>query len=110
MIAITNTRDHAKVRVAVSKRLSIRLPLRTPCLSGPAGHGTYVALSLTKAGRTQRLTTEVEMSESNNMRSIDRAAGVVDRATRVGRQAIEDGYENVREYGEKSLDYIGQVG
>lgn len=50
------------------------------------------------------------MADTNRIRDLDSAAEAVQNAAETGRQALEDGYESVREYGEKSLDYVSQLG
>jgi hypothetical protein len=50
------------------------------------------------------------MADTNNVRDIDGAAEAVQHAASVGREALEEGYEAVREYGERSMDYAGQLG
>ena len=50
------------------------------------------------------------MADTNNTRDIDGATEAVQHAAAVGREALEEGYEAVREYGGKSLDYAGQLG
>jgi ElaB/YqjD/DUF883 family membrane-anchored ribosome-binding protein len=40
---------------------------------------------------------------------IDDASEAIKKATAEGGQALEDGYESVREYGEKSLDYAQEL-
>ncbi len=49
------------------------------------------------------------MADINSIRDIDGATEAVKNAAAAGRQAIEEGYEAAREYGEKSLDYAGDV-
>jgi hypothetical protein len=50
------------------------------------------------------------MADTNRIRDLDSASDAVQNAATAGRQALEEGYETVREYGEKSLDYVGQLG
>jgi len=50
------------------------------------------------------------MADTKGIRNIDEAAEAIQNATAAGRHAIEEGYEAVRDYGEKSLEYAGQVG
>lgn len=50
------------------------------------------------------------MADTNSIRDIDGAAEAVQRAGAAGRQALEERYETAREYGEKSLDLVGQLG
>ena len=40
---------------------------------------------------------------------MDDASEAIKKATAAGGQAVEDGYESVREYGEKSLDYAQEL-
>jgi len=49
------------------------------------------------------------MADSNSNRDIDGAAEAIQQVTDATRQAIEDGYETAREYGEKSLDYATEL-
>ncbi|MGO9450951.1 MAG: hypothetical protein ACLQDV_07880 [Candidatus Binataceae bacterium] len=49
------------------------------------------------------------MADTNSSRDIDGAAEAIDRASAAGRQALEEGYETAREYGEKSLDLVAQL-
>ena len=39
----------------------------------------------------------------------DSAADTVQNAAAAGRKALEEGYDNLREYGEKSLNYAGRL-
>ncbi|MGO9604581.1 MAG: hypothetical protein ACLQAT_14530 [Candidatus Binataceae bacterium] len=50
------------------------------------------------------------MADTNLNRDIDGAAEAIQRASAAGRQALEEGYETAREYGEKSIDLVGQLG
>ncbi len=50
------------------------------------------------------------MADTSSIRDIDGAAEAVQRAASAGRKAVEEGYETAREYGEKSLDLVGQLG
>jgi hypothetical protein len=43
------------------------------------------------------------------LHDIDSAADTVHNAASAGRKALEEGYENIREYGEKSLTYAGRL-
>jgi hypothetical protein len=44
-----------------------------------------------------------------DLRDLDGAAETVQQAAASGRKALEEGFESVREYGENSLDYLGQI-
>jgi ElaB/YqjD/DUF883 family membrane-anchored ribosome-binding protein len=39
----------------------------------------------------------------------DNAADAVHQAAAAGRKALEEGYDNLREYGEKSVNYAGRL-
>jgi len=41
---------------------------------------------------------------------IDDATDAIKKAASAGGQALGDGYDNVREYGEKTMDYAEQLG
>ena len=43
------------------------------------------------------------------LHDIDSAADTVHNAAAAGRKALEEGYDNLREYGEKSLTYAGRL-
>jgi hypothetical protein len=43
------------------------------------------------------------------LHDIDSAADTVHNAAAAGRKALEEGYDNLREYGEKSLSYAGRL-
>jgi hypothetical protein len=49
------------------------------------------------------------MAEAKNVRDIDSAAEAIQNAAAAGRKALEEGLDEAREYGEKSLDYLEQL-
>jgi ElaB/YqjD/DUF883 family membrane-anchored ribosome-binding protein len=49
------------------------------------------------------------MAEAKNAREIDSAAEAIQNAAAAGRKALEEGLDEAREYGEKSLDYVAQA-
>lgn len=49
------------------------------------------------------------MAEARNSPDFDSAAEVIQNAAASGRRALEEGLEEAREYGEKSLDYLSQL-
>jgi len=46
------------------------------------------------------------MAEAKNSLDIDSAAEAIQNAAAAGRKALEEGLDEAREYGEKSLDYV----
>ena len=49
------------------------------------------------------------MADLNSMGDIKGATEAVQQARAAGRQALEHGYDSIRAYGERSLDYVGQL-
>jgi len=49
------------------------------------------------------------MAEVKNYPDFDSAAEVIQNAATTGRRALEEGLEEAREYGEKSLDYFSNL-
>jgi len=48
------------------------------------------------------------MAEAKNSPDFDSAAEAIQNAAAAGRRALEEGLDEAREYGEKSLDYVAQ--
>jgi hypothetical protein len=47
--------------------------------------------------------------DETKLHDIDSAADTVHHAAMAGRKALEEGYDNLREYGGKSLNYAGRL-
>ena len=49
------------------------------------------------------------MAEARNIPDFDSAAEAIQNAAAAGRRALEEGLDEAREYGEKSLDYVSNL-
>ena len=49
------------------------------------------------------------MAEARNSPDFDSAAEAIQNAAAAGRRALEEGLDEAREYGEKSLDYVSNL-
>ena len=49
------------------------------------------------------------MAEARNSPDFDSAAEAIQNAATAGRRALEEGLDEAREYGEKSLDYLSNL-
>jgi len=72
--------------------------------------GDFDGMLVARVSPANPAIQEVQMADIKGIRNIEEAAEEIQNATAAGRHAIEEGYEAVRDYGEKSLEYAGQLG
>jgi hypothetical protein len=49
------------------------------------------------------------MAQTENTGKLDSAGDAIENVAAAGRKALEEGLQEARDYGEKSLDYLAQV-